>query len=247
LTIPTPAVRPIAAIVAAAGQSQRFRASGGLQKKVFATLRGRMVWEHAVAPLRGDPAVGEIIVVVDPADRPIWESDCRAAVERLAVRLVDGGAERFDSVRAGLAGLASSAEFVAIHDAARPCCPANDLDRLWPAVRAHGAAILAAPITSTVKRDNQSGLIRHTVDRRDLWEALTPQVARRELLAKALERWRGRPVTDDAQWLEYAGIPCALVAGSRWNLKITTAQCLNVAEAVLAAQLDAAMPNPAIT
>jgi 2-C-methyl-D-erythritol 4-phosphate cytidylyltransferase len=224
----------IAAVVPAAGRSQRFRDSGGQRKKIFERLEGRMVWEHAVATLRTAPLVGPVVVVIDPDDRSIWETDCAAAVRELDVQLVTGGQERFDSVRAGITAIDRSFPLIAIHDAARPCCPATDLPPLWDAAWQHGGAILAAPITSTVKRSDQTPLITQTVDRRTLWEALTPQAFRREVLDAALDRWRGRPITDDAQWLEYAGLPCALVPGSRWNIKITTAECLTVARAILA-------------
>lgn len=227
------AVPRVAAIVVAAGRGRRF---GGGDNKVLYPLAGVPVWQHAVAALRQCQYVDETVVVVRPDDRPVMAS----AAAEMNVELVDGGTERFDSVRIGLAaigrldresGFPADRRWVAIHDAARPLVPAADINAVVSQAFDCNAAILAMPIRGTVKRRTSDGEIT-TVDRTELWEALTPQVFRFDILDAAYRRWRGRPVTDDAEMVERSGIAVALVAGSAENLKITQAEDLAVAEAI---------------
>ena len=138
--------------------------------------------------------------------------------------------ERLDRQR----GILPERRWVAIHDAARPLVPAGDLaDVLGEAFRS-GAAILAAPLRGTIKLGSDQGKVARTVDRSRMWEALTPQVFRLELWKSAHRRWRGRPVTDDAELVERSGFEVSLVPGSAENLKITHPEDLVLAEAILA-------------
>ena len=122
-----------------------------------------------------------------------------------------------------------------VHDAARPCVTAIDIENCFRAGIATGAAILAAPVTSTIKRRDEAGNVAETVDRSSLWAAQTPQVMRREWLAQALATsWSGHPPTDEAEALERLGLPVAIVPGSPTNLKLTTAEDLVIAKALLA-------------
>jgi 2-C-methyl-D-erythritol 4-phosphate cytidylyltransferase len=154
------------------------------------------------------------------------------------VELVTGGAERTESVQAALQAVVTDAsiEWIAVHDAARPLLRDDDLDALFQAVSISGAAILASPVSGTVKRDlgGQQGCA--TIDRRDLWIALTPQVFRVGLLNQAYQKHNGRSATDDAQLVERMGHHVTLVRGSADNLKITFPEDLLVAEAILASQ-----------
>ena len=219
----------VAAILPAAGQSRRF---GGEDKKIFAVLDDAPVWEHSVRRLRARPEIGRIIVAIDAGDRPRWEGEFAGAVAHWQVTLVAGGAERVDSVRAGLEA-AGDAVLVAVHDAARPFVPDEDIAAVLVHAAETGAAILATPVRGTMKRHigSVAGIV--TVDRRDMWEALTPQVFRTEVLRHAYQRWRGRPVTDDAQLVELSGQPVYLVPGSPENIKITRAEDLRVLQAIL--------------
>jgi 2-C-methyl-D-erythritol 4-phosphate cytidylyltransferase len=235
-----PATQPlgsIAAIVPAAGSGQRF---GSHQNKLFATLAGKPLWSHSVARLRAQPEIGRIAMPVSKQDHDRFTGEFADLIKQMRVELVAGGEQRTDSVQAGLNLFADDASvaYVAIHDAARPLvCPA-DLEAVFAAAHRTGAAILACPVPGTIKRDLGDGNRSETVDRRDLWLALTPQVFRIGVLVEAYQKHNGRPATDDAQLVERIGHDVALVRGSADNLKITFPEDLLVAEAVLARQTE---------
>jgi 2-C-methyl-D-erythritol 4-phosphate cytidylyltransferase len=155
--------------------------------------------------------------------------------------VIEGGAERSDSVARALEVVDPACEFIAVHDAARPCLTAALVDAVFAAGQAHGAALLAIPVTDTVKRVGPDQFTTETLARDDLYLAQTPQVFRRELLLRAYaNRSRlGAAVTDDTRLVEAIGHPCAVVEGSPLNLKITTAADLRLATAVLQA-----LPKP---
>lgn len=226
------ATESIAVILPAAGKSRRF---GGERKKIFSPLGDSLVWEQAVRRLRRRAEVGRIVIAIDPNDAAIWHGECAAAVERHRVELIPGGDERVESVRAAIATL-GEAPWIAVHDAARPLVRDQDLSALFAAAEISGAALLATPVRGTLKREGQSGWVGQTVDRRELWEALTPQLFRGPLLRAAYDRWAGFPVTDDAQLVERSGAKVRLVEGSPTNLKITVTDDLAIAESLLAAE-----------
>jgi 2-C-methyl-D-erythritol 4-phosphate cytidylyltransferase len=173
------------------------------------------------------------------SDRACFEGEFASMVDELQIELVTGGEERTDSVGRGLQQLAEdeSIALIAVHDAARPLVSQADLHAVFATASQTGAAILASPVAGTIKRlvGNQGC---ETVDRRDLWTALTPQVFEPELLRRAYQKYRGRPVTDDAELVERAGYSVSIVKGSAENLKITLPEDLLLAEAILARQVD---------
>jgi 2-C-methyl-D-erythritol 4-phosphate cytidylyltransferase len=228
---PTPGC--IAAIVPAAGSGQRF---GAERNKLFATLAGKPVWFHAASRLAAQSLVGRIVMAISEQDRELFSGEFAALLSQLRIELVSGGATRCDSVKAALDTLAGddSVRLVAVHDAARPLVSAADLAAVFAVAWQTGAAILATPVSGTLKRSLTDGLDCQTVDRRDLWIALTPQVFRIDVLARAYARHHGCPATDDAQLVERLGHGVALVRGSADNLKITYREDLLVAEAILA-------------
>jgi 2-C-methyl-D-erythritol 4-phosphate cytidylyltransferase len=222
-----------AVILPAAGRSSRF--GDAKQKKVFAELDGRAVWLRAAEPFVTRDDVAGVVVVIAHEDRELFERRYRPSVAFLNIRVVDGGAERSDSIARALEVIDDSAEFIAIHDAARPCVTAEQVDAVFAAAREHGAALLAAPVADTVKRVGQDRRTVETVPRHDLYLAQTPQVFRRDLLLKAYaarERL-GAAVTDDTQLVEAIGHPCVVVESTLANLKITTAADLRMAAAVI--------------
>ena len=160
--------------------------------------------------------------------------------------MVAGGAERADSVLCGLAALAAcgrdtarETDWVLVHDAARPCLSAADLDRLLAAGAAHPVgALLAAPVTDTLKSADEASCCERTVDRAALWRALTPQMFRFGPLRAALHAAQaaGRMPTDEAQAMEWQGARPLLVAAADSNIKITNRCDLAVAAAIIAAQ-----------
>lgn len=221
--------RQVAAIVVAAGRGHRF---GSSENKVLLPLGGIPIWVRAIEALRSSPWIGSIVLVVQPRDRAAIE----AKASELGAAVVDGGKERFESVRAGLHWLTTAKDrsgWIAVHDAARPLVSRHDVDAVITAAVNHHAAVLATPVRATLKRGRDDGRGATTVDRTDLWEALTPQVFSADILHNAYDRHRGRPATDDAELVERAGIPVCLVPGSAENLKITCAEDLQIAEAIL--------------
>lgn len=229
------APRSVAVILPAAGSGQRFGSQGN---KLFATLAGCPMWSHAVARLAARPEVGRIVMAIADRDHQRFTGPDAPLVQRFDVNLVPGGSERTDSVRSALQAIGDdpSIEWVAIHDAARPLINHQDLQAVFNAAALHGAAILATPVPGTIKRELNDGRECETVDRRDLWIALTPQVFRVGLLKQAYDKHNGRAATDDAQLVERLGHDVALVRGSADNLKITFPEDLLVAEAILASQ-----------
>ncbi len=227
----------VAAIVPAAGSGRRF---GDQRNKLFASLAGSPLWYHGAARLAARSEVGRIVMPISETDKDRFTGQYQSLVHELGIELVVGGAERTDSVRAGLAAIAGddAVQFVAVHDAARPLVSDSDLAAVFAAASQFGAAILATPVSGTLKRDLGQGYACETVDRRNLWIALTPQVFRLELLTSAYAKHRGRAATDDAQLVERIGHRVALVHGSADNLKITLPEDLALAEAILARQTN---------
>jgi 2-C-methyl-D-erythritol 4-phosphate cytidylyltransferase len=163
----------------------------------------------------------------------------------LGIDVAPGGAERFDSVAAALARVKPEADFVCIHDAARPCLADAWIDEVFRAAEKSGAAILAVPVSNTLKRVGRDRTVQETVARDGLWEAQTPQVFRRQLLLDAYARRGDFPATDDAQVVERFGHAVTVVAGSPINLKITTKEDLRLAEQALKALPKPKLPGPA--
>jgi 2-C-methyl-D-erythritol 4-phosphate cytidylyltransferase len=228
-----------AVILPAAGRSTRF--GDPKQKKIFAELDGRAVWLRAVEPFINRDDVAQTIVVIAPEDRELFERRFRASVAFMNIQVIDGGAERSDSVARALEAVDPACDFIAVHDAARPCLTRELIDALFAAAQEHDAALLAIPVADTVKRVGADHLTTETVPRNDLYLAQTPQAFRRDLLLRAYaNRARlGTAATDDTQLVEAIGHRCAVVDGSPFNLKITTAADLRLASAVLQA-----LPKP---
>jgi 2-C-methyl-D-erythritol 4-phosphate cytidylyltransferase len=151
------------------------------------------------------------------------------------VQIADVGAERFESVANALARIKPEADCIAIHDAVRPCLTEELIDVVFGKAEEVGAALLAAPLSDTLKRVDAQQQVQETVSRQGLWLAQTPQVFRRDWLVDAYAQ-RGKvnqEITDDAQLLEAVGHKVHIVEGSSTNVKITTKADLHLAEAVL--------------
>lgn len=219
-----------AVILPAAGKSSRFK--NPQYKKPFIPLGDRALWLHAAERFvnRGD--VCQLILVISPEDRDYFDMRFSSNVVFLGINVVEGGKERADSVEKALAVVKDEADYVCVHDAARPCLASEWIDAVFAAARQHGAAILATPINGTIKRAS-GGKIVETVPREGLWEAQTPQVARKDLLRAAYAQRQGFAATDDAQLLERMGQTVAIVPGSPLNLKVTTTEDLRLAEQAL--------------
>jgi 2-C-methyl-D-erythritol 4-phosphate cytidylyltransferase/2-C-methyl-D-erythritol 2,4-cyclodiphosphate synthase len=238
------AARRLWAIVPAAGRGERFAAAAATLStpKQYTPLRGKSVLEWSLRALLSEPRIHGIVVVLAAGDER-W-SELARNLDSPKLLTTIGGAHRQDSVMNGLAYLAPSAQpddWVLVHDAARPCLSGRDISALVDALEKnpHAAAedidgaVLAAPIVDTVKREQADGLT--TVDRAGLWRALTPQVFAYAQLREALQNAadKGLAVTDEAQAMEHLGIRAVLVPGSPFNIKVTRAEDLEVAAAIL--------------
>jgi 2-C-methyl-D-erythritol 4-phosphate cytidylyltransferase len=230
-------VAKFAVILPAAGRSTRFKDKH--YKKPFVPLAGRAVWLHSAERFLGRDDVVQLILVIAPEDRADFNFKFSSNVAILGIEVVDGGAERADSVSAALARIKPEADFICVHDAARPCLASAWIDEIFHAAQQTGAAIFAVPVAGTLKRVGADRKIAETVDRAGLWEAQTPQVFRRELLLQADAKRAGFPATDEAQLLERIGHPVTIVPGSPINLKITTKEDQRLAEQALRA-----LPKP---
>jgi 2-C-methyl-D-erythritol 4-phosphate cytidylyltransferase len=230
-------VAKFAVILAAAGRSSRFHDPH--YKKPYAPLAGRAVWMHSAERFinRGD--VIQTILVIAKDDREYFQFKFSSNVALLGIQVIDGGAERSDSVANALARVKPEADFVCVHDAARPCLADEWVDKIFAAAEKTGAAIFAIPVSGTLKRVGADHLIQQTVPRGGLWEAQTPQVFRRALLLDAYSKRGDFAATDDAQLVERLGHPVTVVPGSPVNLKIATKEDLRLAEQALKA-----LPKP---
>jgi 2-C-methyl-D-erythritol 4-phosphate cytidylyltransferase len=221
-----------AVILPAAGRSSRFRDK---EKKPFATLDGRAVWLRSAELFITRADVCQCIMVVSKADQEVFRRRYGANLAFMNVQVADGGAERFESVANALALVKPEADFVAVHDAVRPCLTEELINAVFAHAEKTGAVLLGVPVTETVKRVDAQQQVQATVPRQDLWLAQTPQVFRRDWLVDAYaQRGKlGKDLTDDAQLVEAAGHPVHMVEGSASNIKITTKADLSLAEAIL--------------
>ena len=174
-------------------------------------------------------------MAIAPGDRERFESRYRPNIAFLGLTIVEGGAERVDTVGRCLERVDPSCEFVAVHDAARPFATAVLIDRVFEAARTHGAALPGLPVADTLKRVEGDGLTVETVPRAGLYAVQTPQAFRLDLLRRAHANRANlsAAITDDAQLVEALGHPCRVVDGSPFNLKITTRDDLRLAEAIV--------------
>jgi 2-C-methyl-D-erythritol 4-phosphate cytidylyltransferase len=221
-----------AVILPAAGRSTRF---GGIEKKPFLSLQGRPIWQRAAELFWSRPNVSKVYIVVAADDRDDFRGRFGHVIAFANAEVVEGGAERFDSVANALARIPAEVDFVAVHDAVRPMTPGPLIDAVFAKARETGAAMLAVPVADTLKRvDPATKTIVETVPRDGLWQAQTPQVFRRDWLVEAYAKRHdaGPAITDDAQLMERIGHAVTVVPGTPLNFKITTPDDLKLAESI---------------
>lgn len=197
--------------------------------KLAAELNGVPVLRRTLEAFLAADSITEVVIVC-PEVR--WELLGCGKFTKPVMR-VDGGKDRQDSVAAGLARI--SADYVAVHDGARPLISPADIDRCVAAAAEHRAAALARRVTETLKRSDAEDLTTEAVSREQLWFMETPQVFEVSLLieAYAAVTARGLEVTDEVSALEAIGVKVKLVESTRPNLKITTPADLALAEALI--------------
>ena len=229
-----------AVILPAAGKSSRFSKQ---RKKVFVELKGRPVWVRTAEQFVNREDVVQTIVVISPEDLEWFKDKYRPNLAFMDIEIVAGGAERADSVQNGLARVRADVDFVAVHDAARPLIVKEWIDQVFRAAEQFDAAILATPVTSTLKRVDNNQSIEETVSRANLWAAQTPQVFRRQLLLDAFAQRGNYQPTDEAELVEQMGRTVKIVTGSPLNIKITTPDDFRIAEHLLDALPKEKLPG----
>lgn len=227
-----------AAIVLSAGSGRRM---GSDIPKQYLNINGKPVIYYSLKAFE-DSEVTKIVFVCGESDMEYCRRDIVEKYHmKKVVKIVPGGAERYDSVFQGLKAL-GSADYVLIHDGARPMITADMIARSLEAVRVDKACVLAMPVKDTIRVVDADGYALQTPDRSTLWTVQTPQVFSYDLIYGAYARMEedrraGRtlpPITDDAMVVEYAfGKRVRLVEGSYENIKITTPEDLLVAERFL--------------
>lgn len=238
------------AIVPAAGVGHRM---GSAIPKQYLPLCGKPVIFHTLQRIAQIEKLSGLLLVLHPEDQIFskLEKTEKGAVEAVeAMEIVRGGDERCHSVLNAVQSLKARAQpddWVLVHDAARPCVRAADIDALIQDLRTHAVGgLLARPVSDTLKQVNNNHEVLATVDRSVYWQALTPQMFRFDILLRALSEAveRGDTITDDAAAVEALGLKPLVVPGSTDNIKITHESDLSLAERIIEQQLAAAGVSP---
>ncbi len=229
---------PVWAIIPAAGTGQRMQSE---IPKQYLSFQDKTVIEHCLDRLLAHPEIDGVVVVLRDDDQH-WDAIAYAAEKPLFT--TTGGRHRHDSVYSGLTTLQyrfGNDAIALVHDAVRPLVSHRDLSNVIEAARQHTAgAILATPVTDTLKRQGNDMEISATLSRDGLWRALTPQVFHLQPLLNALKQAidKNLSITDDAEAVELMGHAPRLVAGEADNFKITSPGDLSLAEKIWLNQRD---------
>ncbi len=216
----------VTALIVAAGSGSRM---GGAVPKQFQTLAGKAVLAHAIDAMASHPRIDTVRVVIGTKQKMIAQA---AIGQRDVGALIVGGAERADSVRAGLAAIGDGV--VLVHDAARPFCPHDVIDRLLDVLGGHDGVVPVLEVADTLAKGKRT--IDGMVDRRDMLRVQTPQAFHVEDLIYAYGEAGGRAPTDESTVMVEAGLKIATVAGDPMLEKLTTPSDFGRAEATLAAR-----------
>lgn len=220
-----------AVIIPAAGFGTRM---GSAEPKQYLLLAGKPIIVHTVSAFIQNPNITDIVVVV-PKDR-VKQTESLLSEHQIftdSVTVVPGGRRRQDSVYLGLMALPSDNTIVLVHDGARPLIPQAVIDRCYEGAVQRGAVIAAIPVKDTLKKAEPDGAVLATVDRKELFQAQTPQAAQKELLLSAYKANGDIDVTDESSLLEKANIPVTIVEGAETNIKVTRPEDLILAEKII--------------
>lgn len=225
----------VVAIVVAGGAGMRM---GGNVPKQFLLLGGRPIVDRTISALAASPQIDGILLALPPPLPGDVKASYRGRPKVLQV--VDGGAERQDTVRIALAAVPGEAEVILVHDAVRPFVSRDLLARCVELAREHGAVVPVVPVRETVKEWDRKRKTLSTVDRSLLYRAQTPQAFRAGILREAYEKAgaAGHRGTDDASLVEAAGYPVTPIPGEEANIKITIPEELRMAGGLLREEAD---------
>ena len=220
----------LSAIIVAAGNSTRV----GFDK-LFATIAGQPVIQYSIAAFEQSRCVEEIVVVCREAMMETISKLIGTASIKKVSTVIRGGERRQDSVAAGLRAISATTDFVAIHDAARPLITPEEIERVFSVACKEGAAVLAAPVTDTLKQVDANETICGSIEREHVFAMQTPQIFSRALLVEAYDRVasQSRRITDEVSAVQMIGTRIAVVPARDQNMKITFASDLPVAELIL--------------
>ncbi|WP_085299209.1 2-C-methyl-D-erythritol 4-phosphate cytidylyltransferase [Cognaticolwellia mytili] len=225
---------PYTVVMPAAGVGKRMRASC---PKQYLTIKDKTILEHTVQRLLSHEAICHVVIALGEFDEYFPTT---SLVSNNRVTCVIGGKERVDSVLAGLQSLhAEQEQWVLVHDAARPCVQHKDLTKLMTyCINNNHGGILAAPVRDTMKQATLRGIVDKTLDRSQMWHALTPQMYKTaELTAAIVDALaKGITITDESSAMEASGYASGLVSGSSDNIKVTQPEDLRLAEFILQQQ-----------
>ena len=220
------------AIIAAAGTGSRMASD---RPKQFLQLAGTPIIFHTLKPFELCDSIQEVIVVLPPEASAAFLAQAGKHGLRKLTRVLPGGVTRADSVKRGLMAIRSAtAEIVAVHDGVRPFVTVEEIEETVEAARRDGAAILATPVTDTIKVVDGDTVVE-TLARQNLRQALTPQCFRYDLLRQAYDTAdvNDPSLTDESALVERIGHKVTIVDGSPRNIKITTPRDLLIAETFL--------------
>lgn len=228
-----PVVRDISVIVVGAGKGERF---GGGENKIFAKIDEQPLFLKALQLFCNREDVCQTILVISPTDYSQVREKYGPNLGFMGVKLVEGGAERYESVRNGLAAVSDDAKFVAVHDAVRVCVADPWIDEIFKTARSVDGLLPVIPVTSTLKRMGKDGVVGETVSRAGLVMAQTPQVFKRDVIVDAYAKLSDEDastITDDAQVAALAGYKIGSIDGDARNIKITTKDDLALVKAAI--------------
>lgn len=219
------------AVIPAAGQGVRF---GGDTRKQFLSLQDKPILLHTLEAFEASPLVSGVVLVAPESDQVFLKELLVGTKITKVSAIVPGGPTRQDSVKNGLSAL-PVCDMVLVHDGVRPLVSVDLMARTIQAAEACGAAVPGLPVRETTKQVDLQGMVVQTMDRAQLWSIQTPQAFRYEVLQRAFaqagkDKFYG---TDEAMLVERLGLPVKVVMGEPWNLKITTAEDLMIAETFL--------------
>ena len=227
----------VSAIIVAAGQSRRM---GGDTSKQFILIDGVPVIVRTLKAFEIAERIREVVIAARQEDIPQMYALIQDYEITKVKQIITGGETRQESVFRAIAQVDENADFLAIHDGARPLIRPQEIDLALSAAVEHGAAALGVPVKDTVKQVDADGKIVDTPERSTLWAVQTPQVFSRALYLRAAEQAgeAAAQLTDDCQLIERTGAPVYLVRGAYANLKITTPEDVFAAEGILRATED---------
>jgi len=222
----------VVALIPAAGRGRRM---GSEKPKALLTLGGIPLLIHTLQKFEACPKVSAVLPLVPEGQVSFWEEEIfrRAELKKVS-QILAGGPERQDSVYLGLMAIEKKADWVIIHDGARPFVSPELIARTLEETLRHKAVVVALPAGETIKEVSPEREIVRTMDRRHLWVIQTPQSFKYDLITQAHKQAKeeGFYATDDASLVERLGIAVKVIEGSRFNLKITTPEDLVLGEAI---------------